>query len=193
MKSGADIVCFSGDKLFGGPQAGIIIGKKSHISKLKKEPIMRTLRVGKLTLAFLEAKCQEYINEKSENKDHFIHSILNSPKEELYIKAINLANELKKHKVKSEILDNKAMFGGGTLPELEIDSYAVRLDFSYINNKSKSDFSEKLYYGLLNTNPSVLSILKSGEVHIDIIAIPEQEIAALAELINRTMNDIANI
>jgi len=96
LSTGIDLICFSGDKLLGGPQAGIIAGKKKMIDVLKKEPMMRALRVCKTTLAFLETACIYYLNDKDLFEKNLIFKTLSWTEDELNKTAHLLQKELKK-------------------------------------------------------------------------------------------------
>jgi len=182
LATGIDLICFSGDKLLGGPQAGIIAGKKEFIEKLRKEPLMRALRVSKTTLAVLETSCQFYLNDKDLFEKNIIFKTLKRSITEKRKTAENLQKELLKYKIKSEITESKGQYGGGTLPEHEIDSFAVRLVFD--GKKNNSDKAEKLYRKLLTTDNPVLGVLKQGNIYFDILTIFDENVANLAQLIN---------
>lgn len=128
VKSGVDIVTFSGDKLLGGPQAGIIVGKSSIIEEIKKNPLTRALRIDKMTLAALEAILLLY---KNEQYDKFpIYKMLTQKVTELTDKANNLAEGLKnvfKEKGNIKILDDVSEVGGGSLPGIQIPTKVVAL------------------------------------------------------------------
>ncbi len=170
IESGADVISFSGDKLLGGPQAGIIVGKNEFISKIEKNPMMRALRVGKLTLAGLSAVMQSYLNDDSLIKNIPIFNFLSRTQEELENLAIQLQNNLKKNDIESEIIDNEGQCGGGTLPHLRIKSKAIKL---ILNKEIKAS---EIYRNLLLLKIPVLSILKKGEIIFDTLALSENDI-----------------
>lgn len=130
IKAGADIVCFSGDKLLGGPQAGIIVGKKSLINKIKKHPLTRALRIDKFTAIALESTFHEYIDEEK--------AVNNIPVLKLIKRSLSDVKECaEKLKEKLEAVTKKSceikveacesQIGGGSLPLERIQSYAVSI------------------------------------------------------------------
>lgn len=127
LDSGIDIVTFSGDKLLGGPQAGIIVGKKKYIEKMKKNQLTRALRVDKMTLASLEATLKLYLDEK-EALEHIptLHMISLS-KERLFGKADVLKTKLSSFDFDIRIEEDKAEVGGGSYPASYLESVAVKL------------------------------------------------------------------
>lgn len=127
LDSGIDIVTFSGDKLLGGPQAGIIVGKKKYIEKMKKNQLTRALRVDKMTLASLEATLKLYLDEK-EALEHIptLHMISLS-KERLFGKADVLKTKLSDLDFDIRIEEDKAEVGGGSYPASYLESVAVKL------------------------------------------------------------------
>ncbi len=183
IKTGVDIVSFSGDKLLGGPQAGIIAGKKEYISILKKEPMVRALRVGKTTLAFMEAALSYYLDDKVLIKKNTIFRMMSKKPDKIKINAKLLKNELKNQGIESTIVIGQGQCGGGALPGEVIESFAVRIDGDFKSNKKKSEFAEKLYYGLLNSETPVLGILRKGDIYFDLLTIPEKQIGKLAKII----------
>jgi len=167
LKDGADLVCFSGDKLLGGPQAGIVVGKGEYVSKLAKAPLMRALRVGKMTIAALASVCQAYLKDIP---DLPIFKMLQRKPEEIKL----LAEKLQAMIPGSEIVENTGFCGGGTLPELEIKSYAVKL-----NNVD----AEKTFYGLLKLDQPILGILRKGELLFDVLTVDKKNLEYIVEKI----------
>lgn len=128
VHAGADVVTFSGDKLLGGPQAGIIVGRKKYIQALRSNPLNRALRIDKLTLAALEATLKLYRNEEQAVKDIPTLAQLAVPLPGLRERAKNLYRLLKKIPVPGltiEIIPTTSQVGGGALPLSYLNSYAL--------------------------------------------------------------------
>jgi L-seryl-tRNA(Ser) seleniumtransferase len=179
---GADLVCFSGDKLLGGPQAGIIAGKKQLIEKLRKEPMLRALRVCKTTLALLETACIYYLNEEELKNKNLIFKAFHREKTEIHAAAESLQTILSRHGVDSEILPSTGQCGGGSLPDSGIESYAVMIRFGK-SNKESSAYAEKMYLQLLAHEKPVLGILRKGKILFDMLTVDPLEIEIVGQVI----------
>jgi len=130
VASGADVVSFSGDKLLGGPQAGIIVGKSPLIEKIKKNPITRALRIDKLTLAALEATLRLYRDEKVAVATIPTLRMLTTPNEEVAARARQLMDglhALADPRLSLSLVGLSSKAGGGALPLLEVPSTGVRI------------------------------------------------------------------
>lgn len=182
LSNGIDLICFSGDKLLGGPQAGIIAGKKKYIAKLKKEPMMRALRVCKNTIAMIERACIYYLNDEDLFEKNFIFKTLSRKENELKITAQNIQAKLKAYKIETDIIKSKGQYGGGTLPDLDINSYSLKIIYS-AKNKKPIDFSQQMFHSMLQHKNPVLSILKKGDIYIDVLTIFEDDIEMLCQTI----------
>lgn len=128
INAGIDIVCFSGDKLLGGPQAGIIVGKKSLIDKIKKHPLTRALRIDKFTTIALECIFHDYIDEKEAVRNIPVLKLINRSYEEIKNEAEYIYNKLiseigKYCEIKIE--DCESQIGGGSLPLERINSVCL--------------------------------------------------------------------
>jgi L-seryl-tRNA(Ser) seleniumtransferase len=123
IKSGADLVCFSGDKLFGGPQAGIIVGRKRFIAALKREPIFRALRCDKLTFAALQATLDLHL--KGLSAQIPVVALLQTPKDELRARAAAIIERLRGLPLQLTIGRGVSKIGGGALPRSIIPSVAI--------------------------------------------------------------------
>ncbi|MCD4684064.1 MAG: L-seryl-tRNA(Sec) selenium transferase [Bacteroidales bacterium] len=190
LATGINLVCFSGDKLLGGAQAGIIAGKKEFIAILKKEPMVRALRVGKTTLALMEAALSYYLDDKDLFEKNMLFSMMIKKPEEIKNKAGKLQKILSKHQIPSTLVESKGQCGGGALPGKEIDSYALRIDNSLESNKKKSEFAEKLYFGLMKHQSPVVSILRKGDVYFDVLTVPEEQFEKLAKILKDIYSQI---
>ena len=130
IDAGVDVVTFSGDKLLGGSQAGIIVGQSDAIEKIRKNPLMRALRVGKLTIAALEATLRLYLNEKDLTEKLPMLQRYTRPVEELREVAEKLANHLREifgDTVQVRVEETTAQIGSGSLPVDTLPSLAVSL------------------------------------------------------------------
>ena len=125
LKAGVDVVSFSGDKLLGGPQAGIILGKKNYIDVLKKHPLTRAMRVDKMTLAALEATLRSYENGCLEEIP--VLDMLSASSDTLRQKAETLASMLIESGVSASIMPVEGRVGGGSVPNQSLPSFAVAL------------------------------------------------------------------
>lgn len=133
LRAGCDLVSFSGDKLLGGPQAGIIVGAKRHIDRLKGSPLARALRLDKMTLAALEATLRLYLDEERARAEIPTLAMLSTPAEELLPRAEALRAAIEARIpagcASVCVVPEIARSGGGALPMCDIDTFAVRVEF----------------------------------------------------------------
>lgn len=130
VAAGTDIVTFSGDKLLGGPQAGIIVGKKSTVDQIKQNPLARALRIDKLTLAALESTLRLYRDEEKAVRMIPTLRMLTMNIGEIETRASNLVEELKnidKSRLEISLVERSSKAGGGALPLLELPSRCLRI------------------------------------------------------------------
>ena len=130
LKTGIDLVTFSGDKLLGGPQAGILVGKREVIDKVRKHPMARALRIDKLTLAALEATLRLYLDPQKALAQVPTLRMLSLPASELQLQCETLLHKIMAstgHAVDCTIIDTTATVGGGALPLAELPGRAIAL------------------------------------------------------------------
>ena len=179
LDSGIDIVTFSGDKLLGGPQAGIIVGKKKYIEKMKKNQLTRALRVDKMTLASLEATLKLYLDEK-EALEHIptLHMISLS-KERLFGKADVLKTKLSSFDFDIRIEEDKAEVGGGSYPASYLESVAVKLTHRKLH-------ATEIERKLLEVEIPIITRIKDNSIILDMRTLRTREFdivkAALEEV-----------
>lgn len=179
INAGVDLVTFSCDKLLGGPQAGIIAGKNKLIEKISKNPLMRTYRVDKITIALLSAVLRSYIK-KEESITLPIFKLLSRSEDELRLLAEKLKDEFEKFQIKAEVRKSEAFCGGGAMPQIKLESYSVVLQ-SKENNKN---LAKNIYMKLLGAQTPVLSILRKGEIHFDVFTLFDDEIPLVAKMVS---------
>ena len=163
------------------------------IARLKKEPMLRALRVGKTTLALLESVCLNYLDENQLLEKNRVFHMLNKTPGELKKKAELLQTELKKHNIESSVVASKGHCGGGALPEKEIDTWAVLIEKKGVSGKKRSEFSEKMHHVLLNHNRPVLGILKKGMLYFDLLTITSGEIPEVANTIHDVYKNVISL
>jgi L-seryl-tRNA(Ser) seleniumtransferase len=183
IDAGIDLVTFSGDKLLGGPQAGIIVGKKKYIEKLKYHPLLRALRVDKFTLAALEATLKLYRNfEEAVDKIPTLKMLTETDKK-VEKRAEKLFNYLDKNENFSfEIKKDTARIGGGSYPLTEIKTYVLTIESDLIS-------SEELAYKLRQAEMPIFSRIKNQKLIIDLKTVQLSEIKLLAGEINRILGE----
>ncbi len=126
IRAGVDLVCASGDKLLGGPQAGIIVGRRELIERLKHFPLARALRVDKTTLAALQATLRSYLTGRAV-EDIPVWRMIAAPVEELEAWANRWAGELGKHGIEAMVMEAQSAVGGGSLPGQTLPTKALAL------------------------------------------------------------------
>ena len=129
IKNGADVVCFSGDKLLGGPQAGIIVGKKKYIDRMKKSQLTRAFRIDKFTTLALELIFREYLDEEKAMKTIPVLKMIRESFDEVSVRAQSLKSCLEQRQLSAriEIRKCESQIGGGSLPLERIASMAVTI------------------------------------------------------------------
>jgi L-seryl-tRNA(Ser) seleniumtransferase len=167
LKAGSDLVCFSGDKLFGGPQAGIIAGTKKLISALKREPFFRALRCDKLTFAALQTVVDLHLNGVTSEIPSL--ALLQIPKDELRARAAAIVTRLQGLPLKITVGIGTGKAGGGTLPRSIVPS--ITLDF-LPEAGALEDFAARLR----NNTPPVIGYIANGRLKLDLRTIfPHQD------------------
>ena len=171
LEAGVDLVCFSGDKLLGGPQAGIIIGKDALIKKIKKHPLARAVRADKACLAGLSATLLHYLKDEAEREVPIVRMMSLTPKQ-VRGRAEAWVAELGQ----GEVVEGQSTVGGGSLPGESMPTYLLSL-------KVKS--AEKFLKSLRMNNPPIIARTENDLVLLDPrTVLPEQEGALLVGLKN---------
>ncbi len=176
LKLGLDVVSFSGDKLLGGPQAGIIVGKTEHLDKIKKNPLSRALRVGKFTIAALYETLTDFLREDVENIPAL--SMIFESKEKIKKRSKQLAARAEKilPNFNLNIQEGNSRIGGGAAPGIDIPTFVITLSHP---EKSSEDINGKLR----KSDPPVISRIKENKVLIDLRTVfPRQEDAVIDAL-----------
>jgi len=173
LKRGVDLVCFSGDKLMGGPQAGIVAGKRRHIAALKKNPFFRALRCDKLILAAMQATAESYLDNSGGRKNPLPSmptlDMLAEDNANLESRAALIAEELRGLPLKFEINRGKSRIGGGTLPRSEIESTTIRITPQTMTPPA-------LAQALREATPPIIGSVGSGRFNLDLRTVfPRQD------------------
>ena len=182
IAAGVDLVLFSGDKLLGGPQAGILAGHKELIQKIEKDPLMRAFRLDKMTLAALEATLRLYLNEERALAEVPVLRMLSTPLVELRQRAESLSSRLREISglESSVVREDVAYVGGGSLPDQAMKTHVVEISAS---NLTDSELAYKLRLG----TPAVMGRLREGKLVLDLRTVfPHQE-PALIEAIRQAL------
>jgi L-seryl-tRNA(Ser) seleniumtransferase len=185
IKDGADVVLFSGDKLIGGPQCGIIIGKKKYIDTILSNPLMRAMRVDKMTLAALSATLLIYRDENRARTEIPILRMLSMPKENLKLRAEKVVMQLN-HMAELELceaVESDSMLGGGSLPTQKLSTWCVALT-------PKNQSVDKLAAGLRNSEPSVIGRVQKDRFFLDMRTVQPSQDSGLVDSIEAYCGEV---
>ncbi len=175
IRAGADIVSFSGDKLLGGPQAGIIIGKKKYIDIMKSHPLYRSLRVDKLCLAALESTLLLYLDQEKAASNIPTLKALSMTQEKLNKHAQNLLSLLKNNNgYKARVVKSEGQVGGGSAPGEALPSYVVEITPTSIS-------AAALEQKLRNYQTPIITRIQKDKVLLDVRTISDAEFAVIAQ------------
>ncbi|MBV9489499.1 MAG: L-seryl-tRNA(Sec) selenium transferase [Verrucomicrobia bacterium] len=174
LRDGVDLVCFSGDKLLGGPQAGIVVGRSNLVEALKKQPFFRALRCDKLVLAALQATVDLYLEGSLDAVP--VLRLLRTGREELRARAEKIRSALAGYPVGISVGEGKAEVGGGTLPGAEIASVTLHL--------TPRDYpAAELAARLRTADPPVVGYVAKGRCQIDLRTVfPDQDALVIRAL-----------
>jgi len=184
IKQGADLVTFSGDKLLGGPQAGIIVGREKLIQQIQKNPMLRALRIDKMTFAALEATFMQYLDEDKAINDIPTLRMLTEAGDIIGRRAKKILSALNKavpEQAEMKVLPDQSRAGGGSLPETDFPTFVVSI-------KPKSISVNELEKRLRLGNPPVIARIKEDVLLIDARTIQDSEIRTLVNCITASLN-----
>ncbi len=180
MADGADIILFSGDKLLGGPQGGVIIGKKKYIDMMKSHPLARILRVDKMTLSAMEATFKEYYDDENAKEKIPVLSMLTRSEEKLKTDAEKLLEMIKKEApaLDAKVEATEDVVGGGSAPATVLKGYSVSVQW---NEASSQEIERRLRMDAL---PIIVRINRD-KVLFDVRTIAEDEYRIIADRLKR--------
>lgn len=173
IDAGADLILGSGDKLLGGPQCGIILGKSEFVDRVRKHPLARAVRVGKLTIAALSATVDAYVRETAESEIPTL-AMLTATLDDLNTRAKKVVEEIGEVAGLSvSIREDLAQIGGGSLPAIELPTMAIVMKHDTI---SAGDFSRRLRLGRI----PVFARVQNDEVLLDLRSVQAEDDSRLA-------------
>jgi L-seryl-tRNA(Ser) seleniumtransferase len=165
LRAGADLVCFSGDKLLGGPQAGIVVGRADLVERLRRHPLQRALRADKLTLAALEGTLALLLDPDEASAEVPVLRMLREPAAAVRARAERLARA-----VGGEVEETVARVGGGALPLTELESFACAVE-------------EELAHALRDGDTPVIAVVRDGRTLLDCRTLTDAEADEVAQAV----------
>lgn len=170
VKTGVDLTTFSGDKLLGGPQGGVIVGTKKYIERIQKNPMTRAMRIDKLTLAGFEATLMEYVDEERVVENIPTLRMLLQKPEKIKTRANKISRRLKSEIKDADIriMQDSSRAGGGALPEMDLPTYVVAIKSDRI---SVNELEERLRKG----DPPIITRIKGDSLIIDARTIMDKD------------------
>jgi L-seryl-tRNA(Ser) seleniumtransferase len=176
IAAGADVVCFSGDKLLGGPQAGVIAGERRCIERLRSHPLARALRIDKLSLAALEATLALYREPERAVESLPVLRMLSAPPSEIEARARRLLDEIEPHveaAAEVSLVRASGRAGGGALPLLELEGPVVSV-------RPARSSADRLQASLRSQDPPIVARVNEGAVLLDPRTIDDAELELVA-------------
>jgi L-seryl-tRNA(Ser) seleniumtransferase len=167
VRAGAALVCFSGDKLLGGPQAGLMVGRADAVAAARAHPLARAMRIDKLSLAGLEATLALYRDPERARREIPVLAMLDAGEDELLARARRLGGE---------VVRATAKVGGGALPLLELEGPVAALD---------TDDPDALAAALRAADPPIVARIADGRVLLDPRTMTDDEADVVAEVVRR--------
>jgi L-seryl-tRNA(Ser) seleniumtransferase len=182
VKTGVDILTFSGDKLLGGPQGGIIVGRKKYLERIRKNPLARAVRVDKFTIAAFEATLMEYLDPDNAKKTiPTLHMLFQSPGE-VRTRARRIASGLRRMvaQEKFEVVRDASKAGGGSLPQAEFETFAVSIRPAAL---SVNELDERLR----SCSPPVVGRIRGNALLLDARTISNDEVQPLVKAVGSAL------
>ncbi len=174
IRAGADVVCFSGDKLLGGPQAGILIGRLEHIDRIRRHPLMRALRVDKLTYGALEATLIEYVAGRGAEAIPVIR-MLTAHVGDIDARARVVADALRAAGWQADVIDGFSAVGGGSAPGVELPTKLIALSRGH-------ESPDRLDAWLRSRTPPVVGRIEKHRLVLDLRTVLPDEDTVVANV-----------
>lgn len=185
LRAGIDVVTFSGDKLLGGPQAGVVVGKAEHIKRMKAHPMARAMRVDKMTLAALQATLTLYLKPEDALERIPTLSMLNEREEALKARAAKMVESIGKtlaDEGSAELESSVSKVGGGALPLLELGSWVCAISPASIS-------VDELAARLRDSSPPVIGRIQKDRLLLDARTVLPSQVDMLAASIGQVLED----
>lgn len=179
---GTDLVSFSGDKLLGATQAGLIVGKKELIDRLKKNQLYRILRVGKLTDAVIYYTLKKYLDFASNYEEIPFFQMITQTEAELLTKAEFLQTKLNRQ-LTTQIVENRARTGGGSMPGETFTSWALLID-------EPNEINVKAHHELMDSPKPIITFLKEGKLMVDTLTVKAEDLDYLASQLTKVYKSL---
>jgi L-seryl-tRNA(Ser) seleniumtransferase len=175
LAAGVAVACFSGDKLLGGPQAGIIVGRREAVQAIRTHPLMRALRVDKMTYAALEATLLDYLSGRAMERVPVARMIAMTAAE-IEARAVRLAERLRAAGFGAEVVDGASTIGGGSAPGSALPSRLIALSLP-------GETPDGLEARLRRLDPPIIARIENDRLLLDLRTVPEELDETLEELI----------
>jgi len=185
VSDGADIVTFSGDKMLGGPQCGVIVGRRELVERMRVNPLMRAFRCDKMTLAALTGTVRLFLDPDRLPETHPVYAMLTAPVRAVNRRARRIAKRLRAvtaGRMSVQVEDGSTEMGSGSLPARGIPSRVVAVDPGRIS-------AERLARGLRRATPPLFTRLEEGRVIIDARTVADVEVRMVEEAFRQALRE----